>query len=406
MSVETTPKVTNKRPILTIFFKEFREIFRDRRTITSALLGTVISPLMFALIGYFFNQEQKSQQTKVYEVGVIHPERSVSLKQSFMDLKNLHVTTISQNEAQEQIKTRKLHAAVMFPEKADENLKAGNSVELKILFDMGNETSQSAKSRIEANMEIVGQKILAERLNSKGLSSEFARPIKFSEILIDTGGSLGLLVLSRLLPYVLILSAFSGGIYAAFDQVAGEKERGTLETLLVSPASRMDIVLGKFLAVCGVCLVNSVLAIIGLVVPFVFRLQVFEWMARDGITINPLTIFVILLAFIPMAILFGAMLLAISTFARNQKEAQSYLGLLFPIILVPAMISMIIGADFPRGLAFVPILNVSVIIRQAISGSFDPYFIALAAIASILYAGTALYFAVRLFQKESVLIKA
>jgi sodium transport system permease protein len=206
---------------------------------------------------------------------------------------------------------------------------------------------------------------------------------------------------------MLILAAFSGGIYAAFDQVAGEKERGTLETLLVSPASRRDIVLGKFGAVVGVCLVSSLLSIAGLVIPFVSGLKAFDWLARGEVQLSATAALVVLLVLLPLSVLFAGILLAVSTFARNQKEAQTYLGSLFPLVLVPALLGMILGAESAsRLLALVPILNAALIIKQALSGSYDPVFIGLAFAASAVYAAAALWLATRLFQKESVLIKA
>jgi sodium transport system permease protein len=209
-----------------------------------------------------------------------------------------------------------------------------------------------------------------------------------------------------MLPYILILGAFGGAIYAAFDQVAGEKERGTLETLLVSPASRRDIVFGKFTAVVGVCIVSSVLSLVGFMIPFYSGLKAFAWLAKGGVHLSPAALGVALLVLLPLSVLFAGALLALSTFARNQKEAQTYLGSLFPLVLLPAMLSMFIGTDAGRHIALVPILGASVIIKQALSGSYDPVFIVLAFAGSVFWAGLALAFATRLFQKESVLIKA
>ena len=122
-----------------------------------------------------------------------------------------------------------------------------------------------------------------------------------------------------------------GGVYLANDSVAGEKERGTLETLLVSPASRRDLVLGKFMAVASVSLVSCLLSLAGFVWPFYIKLPMFSWMTREGLSLHPAAVLAILLVQVPLAVLGAGILLTISTFARNQKEAQTYLA---PVLLI------------------------------------------------------------------------
>ena len=169
--------------------------------------------------------------------------------------------------------------------------------------------------------------------------------------------------------------------------------------------SRRAIVLGKFAAVVGVCLVSSVLAIVGLAVPFLSGWKVFDWLAQGGLTLHPAALVVVLIALLPISILFAGALLAVSTFARNQKEAQTYLLTLLPLVMIPALFSMALDSDVGLPVALVPILNAAIIIKQALNGSYNASFIALAFVASAIYAGGALLFATRLFEKESVLIK-
>lgn len=390
-----------------IFRKEFREIFRDRRTLMATVIGPlIVTPGLFALIGFVIGGQIEKSKTKTYTVGIVGKEIPADVLNTLQKTPNLNVTRPTLAEAENLIKDKKLGAAAIVPENMDALLSASKTVPVKILVDIGDEESQNATQRLQGAFEQIGKQTLEKRLRANGLNTEFAVPFQVDEQPIKRSGSMAMLVLSRMLPYIMILSAFSGAIYAAFDQVAGEKERGTLETLLVSPASRRDIVLGKFSAVVCVCLVSSLLSILGLAIPFASGLKAFEWLSHGDVHLNFVMIGVILLVLLPLSILFAGLLLALSTFARNQKEAQTYLGTLFPIVLVPAMMSMLLGSDVSLGMAVVPILNASLIIKQAISNSYDPMFILLAFVTSALYAGAALYYATSLFQKESVLIKA
>jgi len=406
------PNKTNRSRSLIVARKEFREIFRDRRTLMSVIIGPlVITPALLAVIGIFIGGQVEKAKTQIYPVGIVGTDAAAHLLAKMQTaLKrvapNVRVTPISEGDAERQIKARRLDAVAVLPPDADRLLAQQKPIPVKILEDAGDETSQGAAARLSAIWEAMGKQLVVERLRALGQPPEFATPFVVTEQPIAQGGSVATLVLSRMLPYILILGAFGGSIYAAFDQVAGEKERGTLETLLVSPASRRDIVLGKFGAVVGVCLISSLLSVIGFMVPFFSGAKAFEWLSKGGAHLSLPAIGVTLLVLLPLSVLFAGVLLALSTFARNQKEAQTYLGSLFPLVLLPAMLSMFMGADAGLKLALVPILGASIIIKQALSDSYNAAFILIAFAGSVLWASLALFVATRLFQKESVLIKA
>ena len=410
MTISQMPQTRHTQPtrpgglIGAIFRKEFRETFRERRTLMAVVIGPLLlTPALFALMGVLFNGQAHKAQTRTYAVGVIGPP---SVPDTLRAAPHLRFVPVTRDEAERQIRTHHLDAAVVLPPDLEAGLAAGGTAPVEILDDAGDTGSQTAAARLRALFSSAAQAVVARRLAGRGLPPGFAAPFRVSETPIKSGGSAGMLVLSSLLPYLLIISAFSGTIYAAFDQVAGEKERGTLETLLVSPASRRDIVLGKFGVIVAVCLLSSVLTILGLGIAFGSGLHAFAWLASGGVRLGGAAVGVIGLALLPLSALFGGLLLAVSTFARNQKEAQTILGPLFTLIMVPAVMSMTMTSDIARSLALVPVLNAALIIKQALAGSFDAGFIALAFLASLVYAAAALLFATRLFQNEAVLIKA
>ena len=129
-------------------------------------------------------------------------------------------------------------------------------------------------------------------------------------------------------------------------------------------------------------------------------------MAKGGLALGPFALPVTLLALLPISVLFAGALLAVSTFSRNQKEAQTYLVTLMPLVMLPAIASMAIGSDVGLSVALVPVLNAAVIIKQALNNNYNAPFIAIAFVSSLLYAAASLVFVAKLFDKESVLIKA
>jgi len=403
----TQPHPGRQSVLWTILRKEFREIFRDRRTVISVIIGPlIVTPGIFAVMGVAIGKKVEAAKLEVYTVGIVAPQSAPKIADALGKTPGLQIATITAADAEKQIKDRKLSAVAVLPADAEVKIEAGNTVPVQILEDAGSETSRGAAGRIQESLSRFGTQLITRRLRDNNLPADYATPFVVTEKPIEQGGSTAMMILSQMLPYILILSAFTGAIYAAFDQVAGEKERGTLETLLVSPASRRDIVLGKFGAVVGVCLISSMLAIIGFMLPFITHLKVFDFLTQGNIHLQPTAIGVILLVLLPLSVLFAGLLLAVSTFARNQKEAQTYLGSLFPIIAIPSVLSMVIGDNAGMGVALIPILNASIIIKQALNGTYNPTFIIVAFAASAAYAALALLFAMRLFQKESVLIKA
>ncbi len=403
----TEPRKARSNVVWTIFFKEFREIFRDRRTVLSVIIGPlIVTPGIFALLGIAIGKKVEAAKLEVYKVGIVAPQASPRIADALGKTPGLEIQTVTAADAAKQIKERKLSAAAVLPVDAEAKIAAGNAVPVQILEDAGSETSRGAVGRIQDSLSHLGTQLITGRLRDNNLPADYATPFVVTEKPIEQGGSTAMMILSQMLPYILILSAFTGAIYAAFDQVAGEKERGTLETLLVSPASRRDIVLGKFGAVVGVCLISSVLAIIGFMLPFISHLKVFDFLTQGNIHLQPMAIGVILLVLLPLSVLFAGLLLAVSTFARNQKEAQTYLGMLFPLIAIPSVLSMVIGDNAGMGVALIPILNASIIIKQALNGTYNLTFILVAFGVSAAYAAFALLCATYLFQKESVLIKA
>lgn len=388
------------------------ELFRDRRTLMSVIVGPLlITPLLMAAIGMMVSGQVEKAKTRTHRVALVGVENAPELSEALTTTLSkpealVSAEPMSRTDAENGIRDRKLNAALVIPPGADAELDARHSVSILVLADQGDETSLGAANRLSAIIDRFGDQVVSKRLADSRLPADFATPFHVKETPIVGGRGMSTIFFSRMLPYLLIISAFTGSIYAAFDQVAGEKERGTLETLLVSPASRGEIVIGKFITVTVMCLISSALAIAGFIIPCVSGMKAYQWISQGGLQLSPAAIGITLLMMLPLAVLFAGLLLALSTFARNQKEAQTYIGPILSLIILPAMASMFIDSQVGRQIAFVPILGTSMIIKQALSGSYDPVFIVLAFAASVGWAALALTIATRLFQKESVLIKA
>ncbi len=179
-----------------------------------------------------------------------------------------------------------------------------------------------------------------------------------------------------------------------------------METLLVSPASRYEIVIGKLMTILVISLIASCCAITGILAPLAFGVELFKDLMGDVISFNFVSIIWMLLIVIPLALFTSSVLLVISSFSHNQKEAQTYILPFFSIVILPAMLSSVLGAESQLYTAFIPILNISLTMKQIFGDLFDPVYFGIALSTSLVYALLAVRLAASFFQRETILFRA
>ena len=212
---------------------------------------------------------------------------------------------------------------------------------------------------------------------------------------------------------MVILLCMTGGMYPAMDLTAGEKERGTMETILSSPIPRLDLVLGKFFLVLTASLVTAALSVVSMGVSF-WGMQNMKSLdlsknpdaAGMQLHIGFTAVLSVFLMALPLAVLFSAGLITISLFAKSYKEAQSYVSPLMILVIVPAVAAMLPGIELTSKLALIPILNVSLLCKELVTGTYHWNFIALIFLSTCVYAAIALFLAVKMFQREDVLFRS
>jgi sodium transport system permease protein len=203
----------------------------------------------------------------------------------------------------------------------------------------------------------------------------------------------------------------TGAMYPAIDLTAGEKERGTIETILCSPVSRTHLVLGKFLMVLTASLCTAILAMTSMGVSFgavkKYMAVTITFKADNPLnfTIGIKAISAVFLMVLPLAVLFSAALLAIALMAKSYKEAQSYLSPLVIVVVIPAVAALMPGVEINTRMLLIPVLNTSLVCKDIVSGTYHWDNIGTIFVSSCVYAAAALFIAVKLFQREDVLFR-
>ncbi|MFC1662526.1 ABC transporter permease subunit/CPBP intramembrane protease, partial [Gemmatimonadota bacterium] len=272
-----------------------------------------------------------------------------------------------------------------------------------ILFDAADERSIRGRFVLSDALTAWGDTLLKGRISGRGLPEGFAFPLALADSSVARPEELGGYALGRFLPMLLILITLLGAFYPAIDLAAGEKERGTLETLLTAPVPPEQIVVGKFLTVAVIGLVAAGLNLASMLLTFQTGLFQLAQATEIQFSLPWVSVLVIFGTLVPLAILFGALFLGIAVRSRSFKEAQNALTPVYMLVLVPALLPLFPGIQLTPALAVVPVAGVALFFRELMAGQATLMQGFLAFTSTVAYTSAALYFAADAFGREDVL---
>jgi sodium transport system permease protein len=394
-----------------VYRKELTDSLRDRRTVISMIVvPLLLMPLLTIGMGVLSVTLVGMAMKEMPTVMVLGGEDSPQVMAELRQLKDVRMVPAKPDYAAE-ISNKEIRAAVEIPEGFDAKLAAGEPSIVKIYKYEGELKSGFGADRLQRFFRELRDRTIREHLEARRLPETLARPFDILEKNVAPPEKVGGALLGGIVPYFVILLCLTGAMYPAMDLTAGEKERGTIETILCSPVSRTHLVLGKFLMVLTASIATAVLSITSMAVSFGAgkkMLLAFAYGATDAalqITVTGKAIVSIFFVVLPLAVFFSAALLALSLFAKSFKEAQSYISPLMIVAVLPAVAALLPGVELNPALALVPVLNTSLVSKEIITGTYHWNFIALIFLSSSVYAGAALAVAVKLFQREDVLFR-
>jgi len=395
------------RNIRIIYKKELLDTIRDRRTIISMIIIPIfVFPLMtLGFSAFAANMAEKSAE-EVQRIAIIGGEWAPELYALIDSSDKVEIVDINPDSVEQAINNKQIRAALIIPEDFPEKVQSIDSTNVTILFSAAEAISNFASGKISNIVNSYHDKIIAERLSERNMNPLLNEPfnIEHENVAKEKMGSF---LLSLIIPYMIILLCMIGAMYTAIDLTAGEKERGTLETLLASPVPRWQLATGKFLTILTTSVVSTVLVLSSMAGTMYFGILIAPAMNEFvGFEMTPAMIFVILLLMIPTACLLSALLMSISIFAKSYKEAQSYVSPLMILVILPALVSFIPGVELSLKLAFVPMVNICLSVKEALMGNINWLYIAIIFISTVIYAAFAIFVTHRIFEKESVLFRS
>ena len=390
-----------------IFRKELKDTLRDRRTLFFMIVFPIlIIPLIIGGIPKIMVSMMEKKMTERITIAIIGEENSPELMDMFGMADSINVTfNVEIDSIEQSIRKKDIDGALIIPDRFSEMVNSMETAQITMVYISSNDL-EATKKRMESVINKYRESKINQRLDRLKLHSKTLEPVKINHRNIASEKEMIGKLAGGWLPYMFILYCFMGAMYPALDLGAGEKERGTIETLLTSPAGRMEILLGKFGVISLSGFLSAISGIIGLFVGLQFMTEVpIEIITTMRSIIEIKTIALILSLIVPVSIFFSAVLLSISFYAKSFKEAQSLVTPINILILFPALIGLIPGIELTWKTALIPIVNISLVTKEIIAETVSSVLLFEVYGSMIILAVGGLFFTRWWFNREEVIFR-
>jgi sodium transport system permease protein len=394
-----------------IYRKEILEVLRDKRTLfTTIILPVILYPVLFMGFSAIMSRQtevlEKRGATIAWQDSLAtRTESTLAVRDSILaGLKR--VEYLSLVPAPPTLDSLYVSDDIQAVVTLTDSLSASGipTYKVNIRYDGSEEKGQLLYRKLEKSLIGTGQKVTASRLRDLNVEQEYIKPILINQTDTSTAQKKMGNILGMMLPYMMILMLVTGAAVIAADLVAGEKERRTLETLLVSSASRSEIVLGKYLTIITMAMINVTINLISISFSIRFLLSQMG-LDTQGMSMPVNSFLILLLAMLPLATLFAALLLSISTFSRNMKEARAYEQPIMIVCMLLGMISFIPSVEINNLLSLIPVVNIALLFKAVMVGEWQLSHLLITVGSTLLLDILAIWATVKLFNTESILFR-
>jgi len=389
-------------PALAVYLKECRESLRDRRVLLNALiLGPLLGPLLFVgLLSFTIGHEleQAEQPLPVVVIGAEHAPNLVSAlrQQGLQPLPPV-------DDVEAAVREQRVTLALRIDDRFAEDWRAGHPAQVDIIYDSSQRAAGSQFERLHGMLENYSRRTGVMRMIARGLAPSLASGLLIATRDQATPQARGALLFA-MLPYFLILTSFIGGMWLAIDSTAGERERQSLEPLLINPVAREKILLGKLGAAASFSFISLTLGLLAF--SMAARLLPSQRIEMS-LSIGPGVIGTILLLMVPLVLLIVIAQMLIAAFARSFREAQTYVGLLQLLPLIPSVALSVLPVTPKLWMYGLPLIGQQLAMLRLLRGEAITVLpLALCTVITLLVAGAAFLLAKRIYDSERLAINA
>lgn len=386
-----------------VFLKELRETLRDRRTLAVMFgIPVLLYPLLTLSTASVGASTVRKMRDKPARVAVLNGEDAPHLLEE-MRKPESGVILEAPPDPEAAMQDNRLDAIVELSEDLERKALASEAVKVELRLDRSRNSAAFTQRKVEEVLDRFERWVIAQRLKARSVPESVLRPIEsVTQDLASADRRLGNL-LGMLLPTMLLITGMFGAFFPAINATTSERELGTLEALLVTPASKMELLIGKaaLVLLCGLLTAAINLISMALVLWRVFLMSPRGGEGLGSLQLNVGALALTYVAALPTLIFFAAAVMVVGLFARNYREANSYATPVMLLSLVPTYVSLAEPKPTP-GLLVMPLINTCLIMREVLAGHASPGGFVMAFASSALYAGLMLCFAARLFSTEQL----
>lgn len=383
------------RRIVAVFLKELLDSMRDRRSLMSSLMFPLFGPLMIAAtLSYVVSEASEVKPLELPVVGAEHaPGLMAHLEQSGVEVQPAPA------DPEGSVRDGDLDVVLIVPEDYGERFRAARPAGLQLVVDRSRNEAASDIRRAERLIETYAGKIGMMRLLARGVNPAVARPVMVEDVDMATPQRMAARVFN-MIPMFVLLAAFIGGMYVATDATAGERERKSLEPLLINPVPRRVLVLGKWMA-------TTVFGVVGVVLTLVFSLVALRQVPLEEVgissTLGLAEGLAVLFATLPVALLGAAIQMLVASFAKSFREAQTYLSFMLFLPMLPGLFLSLKPMGSEPWMWFVPVLGHQVLVMDIVRGEpVSGLGFAVSGLVALLGTGLCLWVTTVLFRRESM----
>ena len=389
---------------LIVYRKELRDMLRDKRTIRSMVIIPVIAfPLLFWGIGKIMSNVMGEARGETSPIMVKGGGNSPKIMAALSKVPGIQVLPY-RDDAKQEVSDKTIRAVVEIPDGFDAAMASSTPEQVSIGYYENDVKSEMAKDKLDKFFDDYRDSVARAALTARGMPLSILEPFKVDASNVAPPAKVSAAVFGGWIPYLIIIFSFTGAMYPAMDLTAGEKERGTMETILSSPVSRTDLVVGKFLMVVTASIVTAVLSLAS--VMYAGRNMMGGGQQQGvNLSMSATSIVAVAVMLLPLTVLFASMLLAVALLAKSYREAQTYVSPLVFVAVAPAIIGALPGIELNWKTALVPILNTSLVSKEVIGGTFHWSTMLMVFAMTTVYAAAALGTAIYMFNRESVLFR-
>ena len=382
--------------------KEIVDNLRDRRSVGNALFAVLINPLLYVVLFGFLNRTFSEQAERPLSLPVMGAANAPNLVQ-FLDQNNVDITAAPE-DAEEAVRRGDLAVVLVIPDDFGEAFTRGAPAQVRLLVDDSNQSGSIAASRAQSLISQYSNQIGSLRLLARGISPAVSNAVPVEWVSTTAGtGSVDDNIVLNLLPVVMMTAVFYGGFYLAVDATAGERERKSLEPLLLNPVPRREFVIGKFLAVFAFTLVATFLA----TALFLVLLGIPQVQEFTNIQLN-VGWNVILAAvglIIPVAFMAVALEMLVASYARSVKEAQTYTQLIAFAGFLPSLFLSVLPIRPQEWMYLIPTIGQLYFITDMSRGlPLDTMQVVACSLLTAAIGAVALLAAMRLYNREQIIL--